>query len=91
MSNITRRDWLVMEHSTLVTVNRHGDIYCNADIRPFIDSRCRFDKVAKSGLVCIYLDGDIRKRASVPKSNIDLLMDFRPATSLLSCVNILPK
>lgn len=75
MSNISRRDWLTMEHGTLVTVNTYGDIAMCGEVKPFIGTRCRFDKVTKSGLVSIYLDGDVRKKISVAKSNVNLLVE----------------
>jgi hypothetical protein len=74
MSNISRRDWLVLEHGTLVTVNTNGYIACCGDVKPFIGTRCRFDKVTKAGLVSIYIDGDVRKKISVAKSNVNLIM-----------------
>lgn len=37
------------------------------EIKKFIGKRCRIIKLTKAGLINIHIDGDVRKRISVPE------------------------
>ena len=67
---INGREWPDMEYGTLLAVNING-IECNPDI---FGKRLRFEHIAKSGLVVVFLDGDTRKKFSIPRLELDLIV-----------------
>lgn len=67
MNGISRRDWPTIEYGTAVTIMLQK---MNPDTFPFYGRKCRFEKIAKSGLVVIFLDGDCRKKISVPRGEV---------------------
>lgn len=54
-----------LEEGTLVLINE-SFINPSDEIKKFIGNKCRVIKYTKGGLVNIHIDGDIRKRISVP-------------------------
>ena len=53
-----------------VTLNRLGDLWMDADSRPFIGAECQVLKVTKAGLIQVALSSDTRKTYSAAKSNV---------------------
>lgn len=73
MYEISRRDWPNMEYGTAVTIGLKSVV---SETYPFIGQKCRFEKIAKSGLVVLFLDGDCRKKISVPRREVYYYHDW---------------
>ncbi len=61
-----------IDPGTLCQVNGDGDLYMEAEFRPFINKSCVVQKITKSGLVHVSLVNDPTRTISVPRKNIDI-------------------
>jgi hypothetical protein len=57
----------------LCTINRSGDLYMDADTRPFIGELCVILKRTKAGLIQVALEQDRKQVYSFPRKNVDIL------------------
>jgi len=55
-----------MEEGDLVMI-QNDYINLSKEIKNFIGQHCRIIKLTKAGLINIHIDGDVRKRISVPE------------------------
>ena len=53
------------------TINADGDLWMDADARPFIHRSCVVVKVTKSGLIQVALESDHTQKYSFPKRNVE--------------------
>ena len=69
-TSITGREWKEMEYGTLLAIN----LNTIPDKKDLFLNKFRFEKIAKSGLVVVFLDGDTRKKFTIPRLELDRII-----------------